>query len=216
MPIEEFNVVRDHKQEIVKAEKRQPSGGLQRLTVEKGIFNWMAFARTRFETADKTYLTVQAAMSVPSESTNLLARAEDKQLKLAFDFSRYDETHKVFVSGTFNTKPVAGALDPRTGNYDGDRFSIDALLSPGIKQKLEVFSPVFDEMKARYDAERKQHERVINQIIHNSMWGSAGRAACWGFAGLGAAAACAGTFGAGCAIGAFAFAAAASVCNDQY
>ncbi|HEX7313158.1 MAG TPA: hypothetical protein VF297_04530 [Pyrinomonadaceae bacterium] len=212
---QEFKVDRDQKNEVIRAQVRV-SNATHHFTLDKGMANWRAFSEIRFFENNKQYLLLRFTMSVPAEVATMTAEGTGKRLEMVFDFSKYDATHNVFLSGSVDGQSITGTFDPRTNKLSGHKTSIDVWLPGETKQRLKVFSPVFNEMKAHYDAERKPYEETINRVIHNSRWASVGRAACWGFAGVGAAAACAGTFGLGCVAGAFGFGAAASVCNDQY
>lgn len=212
---QDFTIARDLKNEVVRAERVLGTDRHQ-MEVVKGISNWKAYARMAVDVDGERRAVFRASLSVPAESAALIVQAGNSKIDLTFDFSRYDGTQQVFVSGRVNSARVAGTFDPRTGRYGGDELDLDATLSDSVRRELKILSPVFAEMRLHYDLQRQPHEPTIEQMVQYSMGGSVGRAACWGFAGLGAAAACAGTFGFGCAGAAFVFAAAASVCSDQY
>jgi len=196
--------------------EKDVAGVVHQFVHKKGIADRKAFSEAKFIEKDRDYLTLRCAISVQEEIAILDIKDDSEISKVILDFSKYDKTHNIFISGKVRGRTISAVLDPRTNSYTGDTIALDKILKKGTLQKLATFSPIFQDAKLKFDAMRKPHEDVINRTINNSRWKSVGRAACWGFAGLGAAAACAAGFGVGCAAGAFVFGAAASVCNDQF
>lgn len=200
---------------IVERAEATIAGVAHEMLVKTGIANWRAYATAEFLENRACYLRLRCSMSVPEELATLSVDDGGKKSELLFDFSRYDTTHNVFVTGSSAGTKFSAVLDPRTNAHSGDDIAMERLLEQKTLARVQSMVPLFDDAKKIFDALRKPHEPTIQRTIHNSMWGSAGRAACWGFGALGGAAVCAGTFGAGCAAGVFIFAAAASACSDQ-
>jgi hypothetical protein len=132
------------------------------------------------------------------------------------DFSRYDSTHAVHLIATVEGRKRESIFDPRLGHRSGDPITVEEFLLPTTVRRLRVWQPLFRESERLFSEYWAQHEQAIYDIIYQSIWKKAGRAACWGFGGVGAAAVCAGGFGVGCALGAFIFGAAASVCSETF
>jgi hypothetical protein len=212
---DDFRIVLDEHGLFSRAET-EVAGVVHQIIQKKGMANWKAFSETKFLEKGEQYLTLHCSMSVPQEIAILDIRDNSKESKIILDFSKYDGAHKIFVSGNVRKREISGVLDPSVNSYTGDTIALDTILEQSTLRRLSTFLPIFQDAKLKFDEIRKPYEDIINRTIHNSAWGSAGRAACWGFAGLAVAACCAGGFGVGCAAGAFAFGVAASVCSDQY
>jgi hypothetical protein len=215
MPLDpQFKVTRSQKGIIEHAEALI-AGVTHALICKTGIANWRAFSATEFHEDRICYLRVRCTMSVPQEVLSLSTDDNGKKSELHFDFSRYNATHDVFVTGSNDGAKVSGVFDPRTNKWSGDNVSMEALLTRTTVARLEKMIPVFEEAKKTFDGLRKPFEPVIQQTIHNSFWGSVGRAACWGTGGVCTAVVCAGTIGAACLCGAFCVGALASECSDH-
>lgn len=147
------------------------------------------------------------------ERAKCFVGAGDTTIDWVVDASSYEENHLAVISGEAGGAPLAGVLDPRTGASTVQVTLEDWLDSTAVAQ-LSHFGPVFQEMVIRGTAERAEFDELIRQTIHNSRWGTIGRAACWGLGGLGVAVCSTATAGVGFLAASAAFAAASSVCSD--
>ena len=169
----------------------------------------------RFLVNRAAYLRLRAAVSVRQELVEFSIAQGLRTARIRIDFSRYDETHKVFIIAAARSQTLQAEFDPRLGGQTGEVITIEQFLSGPTRQNLKVWSPLFRDSRRIFEERLAPYETTIIDIIENSVWKKAGRAACWGLGSVAAGAVCVGGFGVGCAVGLFVCGAAASICSDS-
>jgi hypothetical protein len=221
-----LEIERDDRGRIM-ACKGYDNGLAAELSVIAGVRDRESWASISLSRAGDQFLNVEGTVSVPDERVTFEARSdqfgdEPFSMGYAVDFARYDTTHLLFISGLANANRVEHRLE---GTYDllhrqgSVNLNLDYWLPTELKLNLKPFAGPLNEMRFRVLNDSLVYRDVIEDIVANSVWKAAGRAACWGLAGGAGAAAGLATSAVpplaviltGTVIGA-----AASVCNDRF
>jgi hypothetical protein len=184
------------------------------LTVERaGTEETGAECGVRIRSNDELLTHAVAKIDPLGELASFEIVAGESRVSWMTDFTAYDENHLVLVSGEVNGFGLAGVMDPRSG-ASSVQLTLEDWIEPAALARLHRFAPIFREMDLGAREKRAEFEDLISHTIHNSRWGTIGRAACWGLGAIAAGVSCMAVPGIGCVVALGLFAGASSVASD--